>query len=89
METIQSALHEMTGLSKQLIRGCEKPACDGTVLYTPDGVGNYDALWVRDFGYMAEYCGDLMGAPALEACLDFILTGQREDGWLPDRIEAN
>ena len=36
---------------------------------------------------MAEYCGDLMGAPALEACLDFILTGQREDGWLPDRIE--
>lgn len=63
METIQSALHEMTGLSKQLIRGCEKPACDGTVLYTPDGVGNYDALWVRDFGYMAEYCGDLMGAP--------------------------
>ena len=56
METIQSALHEMTGLSKQLIRGCEKPACDGTVLYTPDGVGNYDALWVRDFGYMAEYC---------------------------------
>ena len=39
METIQSALHEMTGLSKQLIRGCEKPACDGTVLYTPDGVG--------------------------------------------------
>ena len=89
METIQSALHEMTGLSKQLIRGCEKPACDGTVLYTPDGVGNYDALWVRDFGYMAEYCGDLMGAPALEACLDFILTGQREDGWLPDRIEAS
>ncbi len=88
MELEQKAFEELTELSKKLIHGCEKTAFDGTVLYTPDGVGNYDALWVRDFGYMAEYCGDLLGPAAIESCLDFILTGQREDGWLPDRIEA-
>ena len=82
-------LKQLTELSRELLEGCKKTASDGTVLFTPDGVGNYDALWVRDLGYMAEYCGDLMGAKALEACIEFVLTGQREDGWFPDRVESS
>ena len=89
MGTEEKAFEELTTLSKQLIHGCEKTAFDGTLLYTPDGVGNYDALWVRDLGYMAEYCGDLLGPGNLEACLKFIIKGQRDDGCLPDRIEAS
>lgn len=82
-------LKQLTELSRELLEGCKKAASDGTILFTPDGVGNYDALWVRDLGYMAEYCGDLMGAKALEACIEFVLTGQREDGWVPDRVESS
>ena len=48
-------LKQLTELSRELLEGCKKTASDGTVLFTPDGVGNYDALWVRDLGYMAEY----------------------------------
>ena len=55
-------------------------------MFTPDGVGNYDALWVRDFAYMAEYVGDLMGEKAIGDCIRFILRGQRADGWFPDQM---
>ena len=58
-------------------------------MFTPDGVGNYDALWVRDFAYMTEYVGDLMGEKAIGDCIRFILRGQRADGWFPDRVEAS
>lgn len=85
---MKQALSVMTEICRRLLQRCRKPACDGTVLFTPDGVGGYDALWVRDFAYMTEYCGDLMEAPAVERCIEFILRGQREDGWLPDRIDA-
>lgn len=85
----RKAYETLTKLSAELLRGCEKTAADGTVLFTPDGVGNYDALWVRDFAYMTEYGGDLMGEKAIDACIRFILRGQRADGWFPDRVEAS
>lgn len=72
----------------RLIEGCKKTAFDGTVLFTPDAVGNYDALWIRDFGYMAEYCGDLMDADEIRGCIEYAVWGQRDDGWIPDRMEA-
>lgn len=72
----------------RLIEGCKKKAFEGTVLFTPDAVGNYDALWIRDFGYMAEYCGDLMDAGEIRGCIEYAIRGQREDGWMPDRMEA-
>ena len=84
----RKAYETLTKLSAELLRGCEKTAPDGTVLFTPDGVGNYDALWVRDFAYMTEYVGDLMGEKAIGDCIRFILRGQRADGWFPDRVEA-
>lgn len=71
-----------------LIQACKKTAFDGTILYTPDGVGNYDALWTRDFGYMVDYCPDLMDLNEIRGCIEYVIRGQREDGWMPDRMEA-
>ena len=86
--TLDTGLKILTDYSKALIEGCKKTAFDGTVLYTPDAVGNYDALWIRDFGYMAEYCGDLMNKEDIIGCIEYAIRGQREDGWIPDRMEA-
>lgn len=38
----------------ELQKGSRITASDGTVMYTPDGVGNYAGFWVRDFQYMLE-----------------------------------
>lgn len=78
-----------TAMAQELLEACKKTAFDGTVIFTPDGVGNYDALWVRDFGYMVEYCGDLMEPEEIRRCIEFILRGQRADGWMPDRVEES
>lgn len=79
----------LTNLSRGLLAACRKTAFDGTVIFTPDGTGNYDALWVRDFAYMAEYAGDLIQPEEIRRCIEFILRGQRADGWIPDRVEQS
>ena len=43
---------------------------------------------MRDFGYIAESCGDLVSREEIRRCIEFILRGQRADGWMPDRVEA-
>lgn len=78
---------KLTYHAAALIAACKKKAFDGTVLFTPDGVGNYDALWTRDFGYMVEYCGDLMDADEIRGCIEYTIARQRSDGWMPDRSE--
>ncbi len=82
-------LKQLTELSRELLEGCKRLRRTAQYSLPRTAWGNYDALWVRDLGYMAEYCGDLMGAKALEACIEFVLTGQREDGWFPDRVESS
>lgn len=85
---LEAGLLWATDHARRLIAACQKTAHDGTVLFTPDGVGNYDALWIRDFGYMVEYCADLMDPDQIRGCIDYAIGGQREDGWIPDRMEA-
>ena len=80
-------LSRLTYHASNLIEACKKTAYDGTVLFTPDGVGNYDALWTRDFGYMVEYCGDLMDPDEIRGCIEYTIARQRVDGWMPDRSE--
>jgi len=84
----EAGLEKLTTLAAELIGGCKKTAFDGTVLFTPDAVGNYDALWLRDFGYMVMYCADLMDPEEIRGCIDYAIRGRREDGWMPDRMEA-
>ena len=70
---------------KQL-NGCKVKGAGGTWIHTPDGVGNYKALWTRDSYYMVEYAGDLMDPKEIKASIHYLLNGQREDGCMPDRV---
>lgn len=72
---------------KQL-EGCRLEGAGGTYIHTPDGVGNYRALWTRDFYYMLEYAGDLLDADEIKASIIYLLNGQREDGCIPDRVNV-
>lgn len=85
---LKMGLQRLSDHASTLIEACKKKAFDGTILFTPDGVGNYDALWTRDFGYMVEYCGDLMDPDEIRGCIEYCIRGQRDDGWMPDRMEA-
>lgn len=72
----------------QQLKGCRVQGHDGTWIHTPDGVGNYKALWTRDSYYMVEYAGDLMDLSEIKESIFYLLTGQREDGCMPDRVNA-
>lgn len=79
----------LESLSQKLIRGCTTKTPGGVTLFTPDGIASYDALWLRDFAYMAEYAGEYVTDSELEGCIRYALSGKREDGWMPDRIYAD
>lgn len=94
-----SAPDNLYGLSEEQIQwmkeatlkqleGCRIKGAGGTWLHTPDGVGNYKALWTRDFYYMLEYAGDLMDPIEIKASIFYLLNGQREDGCIPDRVNV-
>ncbi len=70
------------------LKGCRVKGAGGTWIHTPDGVGNYKALWTRDSYYMVEYAGDLMDPNEIKASIYYLLNGQREDGCIPDRVNA-
>lgn len=73
----------------RFLAGCQVAAHDGTQLFTPDGKGNYRALWTRDFAYMVEHAGDLMAPADIEAAIRYLLKGQRADGAMPDRVRPD
>ena len=78
----------LTNAARQQMSGCRKRAIDGTILFTPDGVGNYDAHWTRDFYYMTQVF-DLMDPAEVRAGIQYLLDGQRADGVIPDRRQAD
>lgn len=86
-------LHEniawLTQTTQRLLQGRQTRAQDGTVLYTPDGKAHYAALWTRDFAYMVEYTADLISQEHMEACIRYLLRGQRADGAMPDRVRPD
>jgi hypothetical protein len=89
MEEIARAIGYLSTIARRLLQGCQVTARDGTVLYTPDGKGNYAALWTRDFAYMVEHTADLMPAEHIEAGIRYLIKGQREDGVVPDRVRPD
>ena len=72
---------------KQL-KGCLVEGAGGVWIHTPDGIGHYKALWTRDYYYMVEYAGDLMDPAGIKESIQYLLDGQREDGCIPDRVNA-
>jgi len=83
------SLDWLTNEARRQLFGCRKIAADGTVLYTPDGTGQYDALWTRDFGYMVENAFDFIPQDHIQSAISYLLNGQRDDGCIPDRIYAD
>lgn len=81
--------YQLRELTQSVLAGCRHVADDGTPIYYPDGSGHYPALWTRDFCYMVEGAGVLMPAQEILAGIDFLLAGQREDGFIPDRVQAD
>ena len=83
---------DQTGWMKEAtlkqLEGSRVKGAGGTWLHTPDGVGNYKALWTRDFYYTVEYAGDLMDPGEIKASISYLLGGQREDGCIPDRVNV-
>lgn len=75
--------------TRRQLDGCRLRGHDGTILFTPDGTNSYHALWVRDFEYMVEYAGDLLDPQEVKAAIRFLLKGQRADGCMPDRVNAD
>ena len=75
--------------TKRQIEGCKKSAFDGTMLYTPDGKGHYNALWTRDFSYMVENAADMIPPKEIEGAIRYLFRGQRGDGAMPDRVQID
>jgi len=71
------------------IAGCRRTAVDGTILFTPDGQGNYGALWTRDFAYMVQNAYHLLDPGEVRAAILYLLHGQRTDGCIPDRRQVD
>jgi hypothetical protein len=79
----------LEALAQECLAACRATATDGTVLFYPDGSAHYAALWTRDFAYMVEGAGRLMDPAEVLAAIDYLLAGQREDGVIPDRRQAD
>ncbi len=76
--------------AKRQVEGCRKPASDGkTWIYTPDGSAHYNAHWTRDFCYMVEGFPEVFSEYDLRRGCEYLLEHQREDGCIPDRVDAS
>ncbi|MCA9439441.1 MAG: hypothetical protein KC964_01445 [Candidatus Omnitrophica bacterium] len=73
----------------RVVRGSVIEGKDGTLLFTPDGSAHYRALWTRDFFYMLEGCPEAFMEGEALAAFRYLLNGQREDGAMPDRVQAD
>ncbi len=73
----------------RVARGSLLTAHNGIQIYTPDGSAHYKALWTRDFYYLLEGCPPAVPIEAAEANFKYLLDGQREDGAMPDRVQAD
>ena len=79
----------LTSEAEHQLSGCVIIAHDGTHLYTPDGEGNYAALWTRDFCYMVENAFDLIPVHHIREAILYLINGQRSDGCIPDRVQSD
>jgi hypothetical protein len=86
VEQAESWLREQ---AHRVAAGSVLSAHDGTRLYTPDGSAHYQALWTRDFYYLLEGCPEAVPLEEAWAGFAYLLRGQRADGAMPDRVQAD
>lgn len=88
-EALSASLRWLERVAGELEAGSRRTANDGTIMYTPDGVGSYAAFWTRDFQYMVEGYPEGIPAADVRAGIDYLIGGQRADGAIPDHTGAN
>ncbi|MEM1507860.1 MAG: hypothetical protein QW145_04405 [Candidatus Bathyarchaeia archaeon] len=87
--SFEESLRWIVEEAKRLVNKSIIRALDGTTLFRPDGGGQYNAFWTRDFCYMLEGLrGYIPHEDAVQAYF-FIVNRQRDDGGIPDRVEPN
>lgn len=73
-------------VTQKLLKGCIIRSNSGINMYTPDGKGNYAALWTRDFAYMVEYAGELIPEEDIINGIEYLIYNADKNGWMPDRV---
>ena len=69
-------IYWLTEATKKQLNGSRIKSSSGLWLYTPDGIGNYKALWTRDYYYMVEYAGDLLDPKEIKLSIEYLINGQ-------------
>ena len=82
-------MFDIKGAAKELLEGCIIKSSSGIDMLTPDGLKNYPGLWTRDFAYMLMYAGELIEPDKSRDCLEYLLNRVDENGWVPDKVDAN
>jgi hypothetical protein len=76
--------------TRRIVEGCKVKAFDGiTECFTPDASAFYKAMWTRDLFYMIEGVPECITDEELYNACAYLLNGQREDGVIPDRRDAD
>ena len=94
MEDIKGKLAEhgqwLMKETRRIVNGCKVKAFDGvTECFTPDASAFYRAMWTRDFFYMIDGVPECATDEEVYNACTYLLNGQREDGIIPDRRDAD
>lgn len=76
-------------IARRCIDAARVQAHDGTWIVTPAGSGKYSGMYMRDFCYTVEGAGHLMPPEEIAAAIDYLFAAQRDDGAMPNRVEAD
>lgn len=88
MRIPRADLEWMEAAAKAEIMGSRRVSESGVTLFTPDGVGNYGALWTRDFAYMVPLF-DLFEPEDVRKAVDYLVEGVSDDHTAPDRRQVD
>ena len=90
---VMPAVHKLSDWlrerTSEIIEGCTLLASDGTTIFTPDATHSYGAQWTRDFQYLVECSPELLAKDTTQRAIRYTFQGQRSDGCMPDRVQAD
>jgi len=73
--------------TQRLIEGCQIENDSGVLFHTPDGIGHYKGMWIREYYFIARYAGEFVSDANMKATIPYILDRQREDGCIPNKVQ--
>lgn len=72
--------------TQRLIEGCKIENDSGVMFHTPDGIGHYKGMWIREYYFIARYAGEFVSDANMKATIPYILDRQRADGCIPNFV---